>query len=763
MGRAQKRTFKQQQRYNPLGPPAVQGAVTTVQSKDEVPALLSRLASADANDRVWAAASASNLLVSDDHSVRRMLLANNVITALIERLSDSVPDVVVQVSGALHNIAAIDQGAAEEMCRKNIFAAIQSLVPRLAKSIDDIIKQKDSDKSGDGAERKLVFVTTDNLISILWVLCETVSSSIRQINDMALTPFLVSFFGVADKLPPSLVHTAGQFLCTLTDGTFYARRALLSQDGAVDTLRNVVQMQHASNSSISADDLAITRILAGGILANIKPAALASLKKKYKDSLDGIPAEDLKPWEDLSGTLVQVIAQFISFDIHEAAAKTIVSLKPSVTSGAADLDSTEMDDDANAVNNSVISDGTVAMDRISSHMNYVQMALELAANIFTDEGASDPDAEQEENNLENNGDNSDSDDAGGDEYDSGMEGEYEKDMEGVDAEDTGFDQDDMDGVLADEGTVAKGTEKAVQGSILDVFINSIIPSLQRLAEPTKMTTITTALNECLGSSEGSCNKMIVSVVEDFVALEERALGCFNNFLLVIEESLKSWFRLHTDSVGSWWRFLISIAEYVYGMEAAPKEHQEEDQRLRSAVLEPVFGCMWTLARCVSGSVPVTAEQIKGLIHVCEVTSSPEIRVKVVGALGHIARRQPGYIEENKYIGSYILEQIISRPILEYADSKAVYAANSVPVELIAEALDIMFDIYSDADFDYDEPVFVRGNFLDRLRKLYPSIRRLAKSVDRRKDRELRDRIDLVVENLRGFVAYKASERKDRHP
>ncbi|KAJ2579261.1 hypothetical protein EV177_010796, partial [Coemansia sp. RSA 1804] len=99
--------------------------------------------------------SASNLLVSDDHSVRRMLLANNVITALIERLSDSVPDVVVQVSGALHNIAAIDQGAAEEMCRKNIFAAIQSLVPRLAKSIDDIIKQKDSDKSGDGAERKL--------------------------------------------------------------------------------------------------------------------------------------------------------------------------------------------------------------------------------------------------------------------------------------------------------------------------------------------------------------------------------------------------------------------------------------------------------------------------------------------------------------------------------------------------------------------------------------------------------------------------------
>ncbi|KAJ1801118.1 hypothetical protein LPJ59_000543, partial [Coemansia sp. RSA 2399] len=303
MGKAQKRTFKEQ-RYNPLGAPAVQGAATEVQSKDEVPALLKKLASADTNDRVWAAASASNLLVSDDQAIRRMLLANNVISSLIERLSDSVPDVVVQVTGALYNIAAIDQGAAEEICRKNIFTAIQALVPRLAKSIDDIIKQEGRDKNADSAERKLVFVTADNLISILWVLCETVPSSIRQINDMALTPFLVSFFGVADKLPSSLVQTAGQFLYSLTDSTFYARRTLYSQDGAIKTLMGVVQTQQSS-PSISADDLAIIQILAGGILANVKPVALSSLTKKYKDNLDGIPAEDIKPWEDLSGILIQ--------------------------------------------------------------------------------------------------------------------------------------------------------------------------------------------------------------------------------------------------------------------------------------------------------------------------------------------------------------------------------------------------------------------------------------------------------------------------
>ncbi|KAJ1665177.1 hypothetical protein IW140_003550 [Coemansia sp. RSA 1813] len=755
MGKAQKRTFKEQ-RYNPLGAPVVQGAATTVQSKDEVPALLKKLSSADANDRVWAAASASNLLVSEDQAVRRMLLANNVISSLIERLSDSVPDVVVQITGALYNIAAIDQGAAEEICRKNIFSAIQSLVPRLAKSIDEIIKQeKGHEKNADGAERRLVFVTADNLISILWVLCETVPSSVRQINDMALTPFLVSFFGVADRLPPSLVQTAGQFLYTLTDSTFYARRTLFGQDGAIKTLMGVVQTQQGS-PSISADDFAIIRILAGGILANVKPVALSSLTKKYKDNLDGIPANETKPWEDLSGTLIQVIAQFISFDIHAAATQAIASLKATVAARTK-----TMSDGAETISGEA-SDEYLTMGRLNSQMNYVQMALELAANIFTDEGASDADAEPEESNARDKSTTGGSDDEDGGEMDGasvdgdGDDDEYE---DAEDAEDAGFDQDDMNDVLADEGTVAKSTEQAIQGSILGVFINSIVPSLQRLAEPTKMTTVATALTECLVSAESSHAKMVISAVEDFVALEERALGCFNNFFLVIEESLKSWFHLHMESVNSWWSFLMAVAEHIYGKDAAPKEHLQVDKRLRFAVLEPAFGCMWTLARCVGGCVPVTPEQIKGLIHVYEAAPSAETRVKVVGALGHIARRQPGHIEENQHIGTYLLEQVVSRPLMAYAGPGDNSMPADVDAEPVVEALDIMFDIYSDMDFDYDEPVFVRGGFLGKLRKLYLPMRKMAKAVDRRKERELRDRSDLVVQNLRAFVEYKASERQ----
>ncbi|KAJ1935279.1 hypothetical protein FBU59_005439, partial [Linderina macrospora] len=84
MGKAPKRTFKE--RANPINAVSVQGAVTSVQDKEEVPVLLKKLSSLEVNERVWAAASASNLLASDDHKVRRLLLANNAISLLIERL-----------------------------------------------------------------------------------------------------------------------------------------------------------------------------------------------------------------------------------------------------------------------------------------------------------------------------------------------------------------------------------------------------------------------------------------------------------------------------------------------------------------------------------------------------------------------------------------------------------------------------------------------------------------------------------------------------
>ncbi|KAI9466433.1 hypothetical protein LPJ79_001491 [Coemansia sp. RSA 1821] len=730
MGRAQKRTFKA--RANPLGTAAVPGAATAVQSKEEVPVLLKKLSSSDANDRVWAAASASNLLMSEDDSVRRMLLSNGVIAALVERLSDSVPDVVVQASGALHALVAMDHGAAVEVSRRNVFAAVQALIPRLAASIDGIIRNSEESQQLGASGRKLVMLTADNIMSLLRVLCETVPASLNQINDMALAPFIVSFFKVAAKMPPSLVHTAGQLLHTLTDENTTAKRALLNHSDAVSVLFSVVQAQN-EDICVSADDAAIVRMLAGAVLMNLKDAAIKQLEATASQSGADIAPEDARLWDDATRAVLRVVSSFIAFDPHEAASQAL-QLAKTVP-------------EAPVIASPEPSRQEAELDRLRYRIDYVQLALELAANIFTDEGTNDADAEVE---VEAGAQESASDD----EEDEKDEGDEDMaDDASVHSPPADFDEADMNDVLGDEAAAKREAEDAVQQSILGMFIETIVPHLLRLAEPTTATFLASATAGCVPNV---ASRMVL-VAEDFAALNERALGCFNNFLLVIEESLRPWFRMHSDNVAQWWACLVAVAERLLAADSPSADLANTDQQLRFAVLDPTIGCMWTLARCVEGSVPVTPEQIEGLIHVYIQAPSSALRIKAVGALGNIARRHPGHIEANRRIGCFLLDQAIATPLQALTQSST--ASVRVAVEPIVEALDLLFDIYGDMEFDYDEPVFVRENMLARLRQLYIPVRKLAKTVDRRKHRSLRDRCDLAVQNLRAFIDYKASERK----
>ncbi|ORX66552.1 hypothetical protein DL89DRAFT_64795 [Linderina pennispora] len=155
--------------------------------------------------------------------------------------------------------------------------------------------------------------------------------------------------------------------------------------------------------------------------------------------------------------------------------------------------------------------------------------------------------------------------------------------------------------------------------------------------------------------------------------------------------------------------------------------------LRCSVLESAVGSMWTLTRGVEGCVPVTGPHIEGLVQICEFAPTSDLRVRAVGALGNIARRQPGFVDLNRRIGAYLLENVIVKPLLQPTKDPAAIA------EPIVEALDLFFDIYSDMAYDYDEPVFVKGEFLARLRQVYLPAKKFAKTIDRRKHRELRSR------------------------
>jgi hypothetical protein len=79
-------------------------------------------------------------------------------------------------------------------------------------------------------------------------------------------------------------------------------------------------------------------------------------------------------------------------------------------------------------------------------------------------------------------------------------------------------------------------------------------------------------------------------------------------------------------------------------------------------------------------------------------------------------------------------------------------------DLMSELLNAIYDIYSDAAFDYDRPVFVEGGYLPALFKLIEKVQHKVKNIDKRKSKMTRIRADEALLNLKPFINYKREEK-----
>jgi hypothetical protein len=68
--------------------------------------------------------------------------------------------------------------------------------------------------------------------------------------------------------------------------------------------------------------------------------------------------------------------------------------------------------------------------------------------------------------------------------------------------------------------------------------------------------------------------------------------------------------------------------------------------MRGAILDAIVGCLWTLARGLDAQVPLSDFHIPALMGAYSSTTSDSMRVKAIGCLGVVARRQ-GAVETNK--------------------------------------------------------------------------------------------------------------------
>ncbi|CAI4057616.1 Syo1p SKDI_04G1800 [Saccharomyces kudriavzevii IFO 1802] len=169
-----------------------------------------------------------------------------------------------------------------------------------------------------------------------------------------------------------------------------------------------------------------------------------------------------------------------------------------------------------------------------------------------------------------------------------------------------------------------------------------------------------------------------------------------------------------------------------------------------------MGCIWAILKLIysSGAFEKDSQALTNLqmvnnsefvgkiIGEFQNSEDLELKQKCINVLSTYAMVE-GQIEVNKEIGQFFLESLIK---------------SNVQPEILMEMTNALFQIYGDASYDYNEPIFVRGGFLSILKdQVVPNLRQQFKMVDRNKDPELKERCHDCFTTLDSFIHYKINE------
>lgn len=230
-----------------------------------------------------------------------------------------------------------------------------------------------------------------------------------------------------------------------------------------------------------------------------------------------------------------------------------------------------------------------------------------------------------------------------------------------------------------------------------------------------------------------------SFIDNTTLIQLRSINALNNIIMMMPNE---WFISNITDARNMWAWLYNLA-----IKFSEMSIKKDSNKNINDLIEAVVNCMWSLVRAVDGlntehlKIVPTEEQVRSLIATYNNSAvSDNLRVRCVGVLGLFCKLQ-GNIPLNKTIGDFLIE----------------LPSTCNNMEIVCEVLNAIYDAYGDKIYDYDEPVFVKGGYLNKLKQCYPVVQRKTKNVDRRKMRDLREHADEALYNLRAFIQYKLSE------
>ncbi|RHZ51285.1 hypothetical protein Glove_481g103 [Diversispora epigaea] len=649
--------------------------------------VIEQLSSPKATERAWAASSASNLVMGDSKT-RHLLLSNNLISILIERLTDSVYEVVNEALGTLRNLTIVDNvEVCVEMYDKNILTPLMMLASKGGMIVDNILREIPPESDPIEDARKTIWNFIENIICIIWSLSETSQKILRGINNTNFVPFLMSCLINSEKIPISTVLIAAQCLHTMTDDNPDIYLHFKQNPQYMQVLLNGIKViKIEENSPLPVDDLLLIRVLYCGILSNFSSIYIPSK-----------PESD--PITELNLQLIPVLVSCLTLDINKLAEDAIALF---------------IKNEENNIGIDHPKDTSIVEEKLNglnSQLTTLQLALEILAGIGLVNSSIDEDDWQDDL----------------------CEG-----INDIECSTNFLSMEDDDILMMD---VNNNHEISTQNmSILKLLTTDLLPHLFRLANPIHL-----SFPEQFDSSKSIVASTITS---SLVTVHLRSVECLNNYLLTMAETIegKLLFTEHASDAKQMWIWLFELFSKFVGngikVEAAKDFKQE--QEMRGKILETLVGCLWTLSRGLDSNVPLETNQIQILIDCFNSSVSESMNVKIIGTLGVIARRQNA-IDDNKMVGTFLLTVI---------KNQAVQLSSP---ECMIEALNAIYDIYSDKNFDYDEPVFVRGGYLQLLERVIEVVHNMTKTISKNTSRDLRLRADETYENLISFIEYKKKE------
>jgi hypothetical protein len=213
----------------------------------------------------------------------------------------------------------------------------------------------------------------------------------------------------------------------------------------------------------------------------------------------------------------------------------------------------------------------------------------------------------------------------------------------------------------------------------------------------------------------------------------------------------TWLMLSNESIPTPW-FDVCLQLWDLFIEVSSKLCDDETHKI-------ILNILWGIAKCLGPEIrnKVQLELIQNLIskgqeiannnneNDKDIDGKLELYLSIVGFVGSLAPII-GNTETTSAIGEFLM-----------ASLELCTCSNPVANEVVIETLNSIYDIFCDKNFDYDEPVFVQQQYLQRLIAVEPKIRAMYKKIDKNKYEQLKVKGEEAWTNLGRFIKYKESE------